>query len=179
MRNTVQRMLFVGPRVESAESGANILMNNIVGILVGLVFMGFGIAWYIGSIDSAKTVAAENVLAMIATKVQQYYNDNGSYPGAINTWDPSFFSNTQYFATPPIDPAAPSATNSFDLYVYDNGAHFMIADTAWHPERTLSSLPTYQWNGAAPYSSGLCGNACYELFYTDALGMMGASSPQP
>ena len=173
IRNGAQRLLCVGPRAEGAESGANILINNIVGILVGLVFLGIGIAWYIGSIDSAKTTASESMMTTIATKVQQYYNDNGSYPGALNTWDTSFFSNTQYFATPPIDPAAPNTSSQYAIYVYDGGLHFFIQDWIGHPVRTLSGLPRFGYTGSAAYIAGPCDNTCSEINYSDVFGMMG------
>jgi hypothetical protein len=174
----VAQYLFASPvraDIPRREAGANILLLNIIGAVLGIIFLGVGIGFYANSILSAKSQTSSGVVMHIVTEMQQYNDDNGSYPGTVGSWTvPStFFANTTYFGAAPTDPTSPSTANPFQVYLYDSGAHFMIEDMVAQPSATLAGYYQSSFNGTTVVKGSLCGNtSCHNLIYTDVFGMM-------
>ena len=184
LHSFVQRVLFVGPRTEGAESGANILINNIVGIIIGVIFLGVGIAVLLNTLDSSRTARVKDTMDRIASEVHNYYVDNGAFPA------PGVFKNVMvampgYFQSTPCDSVdvactPTSALSDFGVLsgtVPGTGASdYIIRDmygmNAVHADRTLNGLPVY--NGTFSKPTATCLNNCSTLFYDGLYGFEGS-----
>ena len=180
LRLFVRRMLFVGPRVEATESGANILINNIVGIIIGVIFLGVGIAVLLNTLDSSRTARAKDTMDRVASEVHDYYLDNGTFPA------PGAFKNVMtampgYFQATPCDPVDTTCTPTSALSDFDvlsgtapgtNASDYLLFDWgAQHTERTLNGLPKYAAAFTAPTAK--CLNNCTQLVYDGLYGFEG------
>ena len=181
LRSFVQRVLFVGPRAKGAESGANILINNIVGIIIGVIFLGVGIAVLLNTLDSSRTARAKDIMANeVASEVHAYYLDQGKFP-APGTAADVMTAMPGYFQSAPCDPVdatcSPSSTTASDFDVISgvtstNASDYVLTDTAAHPGRTLNGLPKFAGNYTAPTAT-CSAAACTKLVYDGLFGVEG------
>ncbi len=183
LRSFVQRALFVGPRTNGAESGANILINNIVGIIIGVIFLGVGIAVLLNTLDSSRTARAKDIMANeVASEVHAYYLDQGAFPAPGTTWTDVMTAMPGYFQSAPCDPVDatcnPASTTASDFRVVSGAtstgaSDYDISDSAWHPARTLNGLPRWAGWFTAPTAKCSAANPCTSLYYDGLYGILG------
>ena len=181
LRSFVQRVLFVGPRTKGAESGANILINNIVGIIIGVIFLGVGIAVLLNTLDSSRTARAKDTMDRIASEVHDYYLDHGVFPSPGAVAD-VMTAMPGYFQSAPCDPVDatcnPSSTTASDFSIESgvtstDASDYVIFDhVPSHAMRTLNGLPKYVGLFAPPTTH--CLNSCQYLIYDGIYGFEGS-----
>lgn len=179
LRTLGRRALFVqNDREQGSESGANILVTNIIGIIVGLTFLGVGIAAVIGALDSSKSGKAKEIMGNdIATQVHSYYLDHQALPGNGTAAD-VVTAMAGYFSVTPCDPldaacTPASAASDFTMIsglTAGNQPDYVIFDTVAHPAKNLTGIPKYGGLGVAPVAN--C-TACTKFVYDAIFGVEG------
>jgi type II secretory pathway pseudopilin PulG len=156
------------------ERGANALVVNIVGGIVGLIFIGAGVGSYLHMATSSTGQAATIAMRDLAAKVQNYYNTNGYYPTAANNrWDQTFFANTTYFPAQPVEPVC-HCTGQYSLYVVPGATQFALLDDATQTDTAYMSTlnqSTLTTNGFV--AGATCGSACHHLVFSSTAGPLG------
>lgn len=166
----------VADHTDAAECGANLLVVNILGIIVGLIMLGFGIDAAMRAHTSTKAAAAQTIVTNIANKMQAYVNDHGAAPpGSVDAWDSAtFVGNTKYFGTPPTDPLCACSAGAFGIYSATTGLQQMLViDWNKYPARTLNGLPRSTWNGTQMVMLSTCNNDCTAFLWVSGYGMTG------
>jgi type II secretory pathway pseudopilin PulG len=161
-----------GRHRRSSERGANLLAVNIVGAVLGAIFVAVGIGASMGVFASTKAPSAQGVLGDIASKMQAYYNAYGSYPS-----NASFLSNTAYFPLYPTDPSCGpygTAGCTGEFTITANGSGYLLTDTVAQRPSALSGVAKAAVVGTETEpSTTLCGTSCSTLMYSSDGGYMG------
>lgn len=167
-----------GPLSRSPEAGANLLVNSLVGIVLGLVFLGL-IAFANVLHGSAVTKRTEETISgEIMPLFHAYYTDHGAFPagsgGIPNIL--GFGGSQPYTVRVPCDPVQPCSTSRVDYY-YQTGTtsdgrfDFLIETLQLHPPQTLVGLPRYVFFGTPPTTLCTAASCAGYIVYDYDLGM--------
>jgi type II secretory pathway pseudopilin PulG len=159
------------------EAGANLLANNILGIVVGLIFIVAGISALLISVNSAKGARAKDIMANeIAAQVHAYYLSNQQFPGGSSWSDVVSVMGTSSFpATPcdPLDKSCTTASSTSDFTIQSTATDYALRDTFAHPTGDLANLPQFQAVGTQP--SGTCSTSCTNYYWDAIYGIQGGT----
>jgi hypothetical protein len=153
--------------------GADMLSVSIIGAIVGFIVLCAGVGSYLLAMQTHADNVGRGELATIVQKVQSYENDHqGQAPVAqSNTWDTSFFSNTSYWPTQPIDHSC--NCNNYAIMSDGNGT-ILIRDGQVKAltVQATRGLPKASWNGTTYVTSGsACTTSCTTLIFANSVVM--------
>lgn len=175
-------MLSIASRsaTRTSEDGANILITNVVGIVIGVLLLSFGIASVLHLIQSSHQSRSTSEIIEVANVLEKYHADYGVYPGPKNTENRAFFSNTTYFPVAPNDPecgpqgsAACSTNYSMYWYTVNGTDQYYVYDYYASPTKTLDNLYKGVNDANGFHASGVkCADTCTHLMYTSETGLV-------
>lgn len=143
------------------EKGVTLIEMMIVIAIIGFI-AAVVVNRYTHALDVGKVSAVEMTNKQIATALDAYNVDKGSYPASANV-TPTLFGGTgnQYMGSTPLDGAA--------NYVYTlNGTDYNVCSGSTHDKSAEGGLKDFS-TGAAPTSNEY-------ICYSPSMGMYTASS---